>query len=325
VIRTTAELRRVFARNPAPGPRDGHRRPSLADGAEEPPPCSGSDTQGRERPGPSGDLVPAGARPGAARRRSPDDHPRSPLLLAPLAALCALALLLLAAPGAQAAETIAGPGSGAGKVNFPLGAAVDNNPASSSYRDLYVADRNNFRIDKFDPEGDFLLAWGFGVADGKSAELQTCGPQTSHPRCFAPNTQGINTNLGAGNIIPGAVAVDQASHDVYVADSEKRRLTKFGPDGEFIFMAGKGVDQGGGSPAHPGDVCKAEYLEQEQPDTCGAGQNGSGAGEFFSSPGAMTVDASGHVWVLDGSRIDELDSSGSFLSQVPIAAPPRRA
>jgi hypothetical protein len=69
VIRTTTELRRGLPRDPAPDPPNGHRRPSLADGAEEPPPCSGSDTQRRERPGPSGDLVPAGARPRAARRR----------------------------------------------------------------------------------------------------------------------------------------------------------------------------------------------------------------------------------------------------------------
>jgi DNA-binding beta-propeller fold protein YncE len=38
---------------------------------------------------------------------------------------------------------------GAGQVERPLGIAVDH-----SIGDLYVADRNNFRIDKFDSEGN---------------------------------------------------------------------------------------------------------------------------------------------------------------------------
>lgn len=231
-----------------------------------------------------------------------------------VAAVLAAFVLLLAPAAAQAApvETIAGPGSGAGKVNQPRGTAVDQ-----SNGDLYVADDNNSRIDKFDSEGNFLLAWGFGVADGKSAQLQTCGPQASPPtiRCFGPFF--IN-NFEPGHILPGSVAVDQSSHDVYVVDGNNRRVTKFGPDGEFIFMVGKNVDQGGGSPAHPGNVCTAAYLENG--DTCGAGQSGSGPGEFFTSPGAVIVDASSNIWVLDGSRIDQFDSSGSFLSQVPIPA-----
>ena len=234
-------------------------------------------------------------------------------------AVSALALCLVVAPAAAAAaKTIAGAGSGAGKIHSPLGTAVDR-----SSGELYVADGGNFRIDKFDPEGRFLAAWGFGVADGRTAALQSCGPAAEPPtvRCFGPNFSG---DPGAGNIAPDAVAVDQSSHDLYVADGGKRRVTKFGPEGEFIFMVGKEVNPDGATAAEK-DICTAADLAEG--DECGAGGDGGGAGEFFGSdsPSDMTVDASGRLWVLDGARIDEFDSAGALLSQVTIPPGPPAA
>jgi hypothetical protein len=56
---------------------------------------------------------------------------------------------------------------------------VDNNPASPSHHDVYVLDQygyvgfgfdkfegQGYRVEKFDPEGHFLLAWGGGVITG---------------------------------------------------------------------------------------------------------------------------------------------------------------
>ncbi len=226
------------------------------------------------------------------------------------------ASLAIAAPAARAAaaQTIAGPGAAAGKVSFPRGTAVDR-----SSGDLYVADNNNLRIDKFDPEGDFLLAWGFGVADGKSAEPQTCGPAATPPtiRCFRIDTASFG-DPRAGNIHPESVAVEQASHAVYVADSDKLRVSKFGPSGEFIFMIGKNVDKGGGSPAHPGNICKAEYLQQAVPDNCGAGEAGTGKEEFFGSPSTVFVDAAGHLWVGDKERVLKFDSEGALIAEAAV-------
>lgn len=51
-------------------------------------------------------------------------------------------------------------GSGNGQFNFPYDVAVD---ASGN---IYVADSNNHRIQKFDSSGNFLLKWGsFGSSD----------------------------------------------------------------------------------------------------------------------------------------------------------------
>ncbi len=168
--------------------------------------------------------------------------PRAAHLLAlALAAALALALLAVAPASAAPPRTVAGSGAGAGKVENPTGVAVDQ-----SSGDLYVADRSNFRIDRFDSEGHFLLAWGWGVADGKSQELQVCGPAAEPPtkRCFASR---LTSGLGA--IAPGAVTVDQSSGNVYVADANNHRVTKFGPDGELRFLLGADVTFSG-----PGDT-----------------------------------------------------------------------
>jgi hypothetical protein len=55
----------------------------------------------------------------------------------------------------------AGAGAYAGESN--RGVAVDNDPSSASHGDVYVVDWENFRVQKFDSEGRFLLMFGGGV------------------------------------------------------------------------------------------------------------------------------------------------------------------
>jgi DNA-binding beta-propeller fold protein YncE len=219
---------------------------------------------------------------------------------------------------AQAApETIAGSGMGAGQVLTPRGTAVHQSTGN-----LYVADFNflgsnggsTARISKFDSEGHFLLAWGWGVAD-ESSELQTCGPEATPPtgECFtAPNAGSAS---GPGAILPVAVAVDQSSGAVYVVDRLLRRVTKFSSSGEFLFMVGKGVNQGGGTPSSPGNICTAEHLENG--DTCGTGGSGTGPNEF-SGPQSLAVDSSGVVWVGDEDRIASFSSSGAAGPEISL-------
>jgi hypothetical protein len=48
------------------------------------------------------------------------------------------------------------PGSGAGQFSDPVDVAVNNNPSSSSYEDVYVADQGNDVIEKFNASGKYL-------------------------------------------------------------------------------------------------------------------------------------------------------------------------
>ncbi len=227
-----------------------------------------------------------------------------------LAAAAALALpALLAPPVAQAAAPvkIAGWGQGAGKVNNPVGVAVNQ-----SNGDFYVADLNNFRVNRFGPDGDFQLAWGYGVADGKTEELQVCGPEAPTPtkRCSA----GLHG--AAGEISPQSVAVEHSTGDVYVAELSGRRVSKFTPDGLFLFTIGKDVNKtkvAEGAPQAERDICIAASG-----DACGEGKSGTGPGEF-ESPRSLAFDGAGGLWVNDnGKRAQRFDSSGAFIEEVAL-------
>ncbi|HKT83371.1 MAG TPA: hypothetical protein VJQ84_05990, partial [Solirubrobacterales bacterium] len=72
-------------------------------------------------------------------------------------------------------------GSGSGQINNPEAIAIDSDPSSPSYRDIYVSERDSRRVQKFSPNGDFILMFGGGVnkTTGKDictlASGNTCG------------------------------------------------------------------------------------------------------------------------------------------------------
>ena len=186
-----------------------------------------------------------GARTSETQIRTALKAVRIPLrLVLPLAVgLCLLAL----APAASADKLISEAGEGAGKTLNPQGLAVDFETGR-----LYVADSGNHRVDAFDKDGNFEMAFGWGVADG-SAELQSCGPKATPPS--ATCRKGLVTG-GAGafaNLSDIAVDNDPASpshHDVYVVDERNSighyfRVQKFDPEGGFLLAFGSGVITGG--------------------------------------------------------------------------------
>jgi len=202
-------------------------------------------------------------------------------------------------------------GSGAGQFNEPRAIVVDNGDllADPSAEDVYIADRNNNRVDKFSSEGVFLLAWGWGVADGQ-ARLETCGPQSSHPEC-QPGIKGEGSGQFAE---PSGVAVDSVSGpsqgDVYVEDVRNHRVQKFEPDGEFVLMFGEEVNE-----TTKGDVCLAGEKCKE-----GVEAPGPVHGGFQRlSPDAIAVDSEGTVYVGDKSRVQEFNEGGAFTGETKLA------
>jgi hypothetical protein len=113
---------------------------------------------------------------------------------------------------------------------------------------------------------------------------------------------------------PQGVAIDQVTHDVYVADTGNHRVEKFSGSGTFIAAWGWGVSDGKAT----SEVCTS---------SCQAGQEGSGEGEF-TTPVAIAVDNSagpshGDVYVVDegNESVEKFNSSGiyipSFAAQHP--------
>ena len=144
---------------------------------------------------------------------------------------------------------------------------------------VYVADQNNYRIEKFDSTGTFLTKWGSsGSGDGQFNQ-------------------------------PTGVAVD-GSGNVYVADTGNRRIQKFDSAGTFLtkwsgsgdgqFLAPFGVAVDGSSNVY---VVDAANRRIEKFDGTGTfltkwGSSGSGDGQF-NDPTGVAVDGSGNVFVAD--------------------------
>jgi DNA-binding beta-propeller fold protein YncE len=194
-------------------------------------------------------------------------------------------------------------GTGAGQLSAePQGIAVNQESG-----EVFVSDRENNRIDKFDAEGNFLLAFGWGVADGKSEELQTC---TSV--CFA-GLEGSGTGE-FGHLSAEGIAVDNdplsLSHgDIYVLDSANLRVQKFTPAGAFLTMFGGEVNA----------TTKLNICRASEAASCQAGVEGSGPGQFEGLAGrAIAVDSTGIVYVGDRNRVQRFSEEGVQESEVEI-------
>jgi len=177
-------------------------------------------------------------------------------------------------PGAQ--------GTAAGQFSLPDGVATD------SAGNVYVADGNNHRVQKFSSSGTFIRMWGKDVG---GAGVDTC---TDAGACGAG---GLGTTEGEF-ASPRGVAVD-ADDNLYIADSVNDRVQKLSPAGAFVKTWGNGVGGVGN------DTCTS---------SCGRGNPGTAEGHF-NAPSGVAVDASGSIYVVDrfNRRVQRFDALGSFV------------
>jgi hypothetical protein len=199
---------------------------------------------------------------------------RSHVLVAAIAMLLALAAGLSVANEASAASTVVCTvGTEAGNCDGPGGLAVD-----SVDERLFVADGHNNRIDAFGSPSSFAFAFGWGVADGSSAEAQKCTTT-----CF----KGL-AGSGAGQMAqPRWVAVDRdpvspSFRDVYEG-TDNFRVQKFDREGTFL----------------------GEF-----------GSEGTGLCEFSSEEDPVAVGPGGTVYVLDGRVVGEAGGQQIFETRV---------
>jgi hypothetical protein len=208
-------------------------------------------------------------------------------------------------------------GSAAGQCERPEGVAVDR-----SNDHVYVADKRNNRVDVFDSTGAFLFAFGWGVADGT-----TNAPQTCTTACFRGISGSGPGQIGAREEASIAIDNDPASpayRSVYLAERDNRRVQRFNPDGNFVYMLGGGVNETSG-----GDLCPVVPG-----DSCGAGTAGGGDGEFSNvirvavgPEGALligdTAKAGGQLF--EAARVQSFNSSGAFVARLVLLEEPSQS
>ena len=132
-------------------------------------------------------------------------------------------------------------GGGSGQFSRPAGAAV--NEATG---DVYVVDRGNARVERFDSAGKFISAFGYDVGQA-TKEKKGAGFEVCTGTCY-PGLAGKASNKGQLNF-PEAIAVDNSNSpsagDVYVVASveyEGSFVDKFAPDGTFLRRVTKGEE-----------------------------------------------------------------------------------
>jgi tripartite motif-containing protein 71 len=180
-------------------------------------------------------------------------------------------------------------GFGPGQFDSPAGVAVDR------AGNVYVADSNNNRVQKFSSTGRFLTQW----------------PPT-----------------GAGRLRgPSDVALDSRGN-LYVADTQNRRVQKFSSTGAFLTMWGppKASRDGQGTFEHPGQIAVDREGRVYVGDLGDEIQIFARDGTFITQwegdsrrqrigdgPRAIATDNRNHVYVVGSDGLGKFGADGTLL------------
>jgi len=234
--------------------------------------------------------------------------------------------------------TVGNWGSRDGEFDTPRGIAVDSDG------NVYVADTNNDRIQKFGSNGNFITKWGsygsgdsefnepWGVAVDSDGNVYVADKSNHRIQKFDSSGNHLATwgSCGSGNgqfNRPRGVAVDSGGN-IYVADTNNHRIqkldsnggfkTKWGTfgfgDGQFYLPGDVAVDSGGNVYVADSWNDRIQKFDSNGNHLATWGSYGSGNGEFYD-PWGVAVDSGGNVYVADSSndRIQKFDSSGALL------------
>ena len=183
-----------------------------------------------------------------------------------------------------------------GQLNDPQGIAVDQSTGN-----VYVTEAGNRRVSEFDPDGDFIRAWGWDViTSGQPNDTGTGFEICTVTSECKQGASGANGGELGGTI--GYPVVD-SSGNVWVPDATNRRIQKFDSSGSFIAAYGYNVDAFGGGGT-------LEKCTSTAVGACQAGTAGSGAGQFSAGyPTDIAFDSSGDLFAIDAgnNRVQKFD------------------
>jgi sugar lactone lactonase YvrE len=244
--------------------------------------------------------------------------------------------------------SIGAEGSGKGQLKYPEGMAVD------SAGNLYVADTENNRVEKFNAKGEFQLEFGkkgtgngefirpAGVAIDPQGNLWVTDAGNDRVQEFTPEGKYLFQFGSSGTEYgkftePWGIAIEP-NGNIWVSDISFYRVEEFTSKGEYIGAA-RGAPEGGEGPeigprgiALDGEghlyVCDAPHARVMEYSTTPKGSyfpflgefgsEGTGDGQFEESLG-IAVKANGDILVSDRrGRVEEFSPSGEFETKFGV-------
>ncbi len=237
-------------------------------------------------------------------------------------------------------------GSGEGQLNRPEAIDVDANG------NVWVGDRNNGRIQRFDRNGEYLSEFGpkgsgagqfsytslMGIATNPTGSIWVTdgGNNRVQKWVIPPEVPAYSGSFGSGGSgngqlsAPGDVAVD-ANGGFWVLDRANNRIEKFNSKGEYVSKFGS-LGSGNGQFNRPTSIAidalgnlwvtdagnnRVQKFSKEGAFLAKFGSYGTASNQF-NSPEGIAIDATGNVWVSDtkNGRLQRLSQSGAFLGTV---------
>ena len=220
-------------------------------------------------------------------------------------------------------------GPGVGQFDNIRAVAVDNDPASTSYHSVYVAETgipapntSNNRIQKFDADGDFVLAFGDGV--NKTTGGDVCTAASGHECGAGVGGEGVGQFNGIGGVAVGPGGVVYVADRVGEGSAAKTRVQRFSPEGVLLGEIQLSVTGGAGGTVGLALDSGGNYLVATDALLfTGAVRKYDPAGNLLWTRhesfniAAVATDPADNVYVTDGtgeiSSISQYDSSGTLL------------
>jgi hypothetical protein len=219
--------------------------------------------------------------------------------------------------------------SGNGGFNFPLSVAVDNDPASPDYGDVYVADEENGRVQVFTANGAFVSMFGWEV--NKTA-VEAHAAQAEENLCTAASDdecqRGVVGERAGQFDAPYSISIDPNTGDVYLAERMEDegkgfgfRVQVFTAEGEWLFEIGQEVNA-----TTKANLCSRPEVEKG--DTC---KGPTPISNYASEPGAFNLAVSrGNLLALGGPedllyvgdehRVQEFTATGEWHGEISLTS-----
>lgn len=201
----------------------------------------------------------------------------------------------------------------------PGGFSYDSGVASDPITgDVYVTEYGNERVQELSASGKFVAMFGGDVNETTGTDVCTQAEiEGAHVKCKAGSEGGAPGQF----FIPESITVDPSTGNFYVQDMFNWRVQEFTPNGKFVLMIGKDVNETTGK-----NLCTQEEIEAAHVK-CKAGEPGTpgstevGAFKFEFKEDVLAVGGPENLlYVGDEQRIQRFNSAGASKPEISLVS-----